>query len=164
MGCSLRQVGKYRSISTGVLVLAVAAGCSAGSPASVPAGPTYSCCRAADVHRDYRPGETLALRWIVIPAVQREGVQTPQVELKASLVGPFSTVGELKASPGATASGIVTFAAETVRPSGLAGEEPVSVIAIPSDAAAGYYNLITAVSEASGSIGGASVIRVIPLP
>jgi hypothetical protein len=160
---TLSSVGIYRSASIGCLTLITAAACAVTSPAAAPKGPTYSCCQTADIQREYRPGETLAIHWIVVPGEAGAGTQSQQLELNASLAGPFGKVDELKADDAARAA-VSTLTAEPVRPSGVAGEQPVSTIAIPSDAAAGFYNLVTSVSEPGGSVSGASVIRVVPAP
>lgn len=126
----------------------------------MPAGPIYSCCLAEDVNREYRPGETLTAHWIVSGNRINSGEPVPHIELDAHLSGPFATIEELKASSAADRA-VVAFAAEPVAPSGLAGEQPVSVIAIPTTARPGYYNLVTAVREPGGSVSAGSVIRVV---
>lgn len=125
-------------------------------------GPSYTCCEAADVNRDYRPGETLTIHWIVVPG--EAGTPATQVELTARLTGPYATVTDLKtaASPGMGVAGASTFVADPIRPSGQAGEQPVSVILIPPTAAPGFYNLIHTVDQPGGSAGGASIIQVKP--
>ena len=41
--------------------------CTATTSTSTQTGPTYACCEAADITKDYQPGDTLALHWIVTP-------------------------------------------------------------------------------------------------
>lgn len=132
--------------------------------ASSPAGPTstgqaYTCCAAADVNRDYEPGQTLTIHWIVAPGKLSRDSSPRQIELNARLTGPYATVGDLKAA--GDLAGELTFAAPPVRPSGQAGEQPVSSILIPPSAPAGYYNLVTSVTAPAGTTSGATVIRVI---
>jgi hypothetical protein len=151
------NVIRYRVLLVGCLVPALAS-CTATSPAPTAAGPTYTCCQAADINRTYQPGQTLTVHWIVVPA--SGGIGTPtQVELRARLTGPHTTVDNLKATPDDTSP---AFTAQPVRPSGQAGEQPVSLIPIPPTAAPGYYNLITSVSDPAGSVSGASIIQVVP--
>lgn len=87
---------------------------------------------------------------------------SPHVELTARLTGPYSTVDDLKAAGDPqTATGSVTFTAPPIRPTGTAGEQPVSTILISSDARPGYYNLTTSTNQDGGSFSGASIIRVV---
>lgn len=150
-----------RALLIACLVPALAS-CDVGGPSTPAAqGPTYTCCATGDIDRDYRAGETLTLHWIVVPG--QPGGAPPNVELNVWLSGPYSSVTELK-SAGADASGGpggFMFKAEPVRPSGAAGEQPVSLIAIPPTAAPGYYNLVTSIGEPGSSVSGASVIRIV---
>jgi hypothetical protein len=70
-------------------------------------------------------------------------------------------VSDLKTVSDENLAGDSTFIAEPIRPSGQAGEQPVSFILIPPTAAPGYYNLTTTVIEPPGSHGGASIIHVV---
>jgi hypothetical protein len=140
----------------------VLASCSVVGPSRPAAkGPTYSCCAASDIERDYRAGETLTLHWIVVPG-QPDG-PTPNVELNAWLSDRYSSVTELKSAEAGTSRGPGGFMlkAEPVRPSGAPGEQPVSRIAIPPTAAPGYYNLVTSINESGGWVSGASIIRIV---
>ncbi len=112
--------------------------------------------------RDYQPGQTLAVHWIVVPGKLSTGSSTHQVELNARVTGPFASVSDLKTGVRQQPSGDSTFTAEPIRPSGRAGEQLVSFILIPATAAPGYYDLITSVTEPPGSHGGASIIHVTP--
>jgi hypothetical protein len=147
---------RNRVLLVGCLLSALAS-CTATPSAPTATGPTYTCCEAADINRIYKPGETLTVHWIVVPATGAVSSPT-QVELRARLSGPYTTVDNLKATPD-NASPAVT--ARPVRPSGQLGEQPVSVIPIPPTAAPGYYNLVTSVSGPAGSVSGASIIRVV---
>jgi hypothetical protein len=123
---------------------------------------SYTCCDAKDVDTHYQPGQTMAVHWIV-NSENGTAEGGPQVELAARLTGPYAAVADLKAAASDTrsASGDVTFAAAPVRPSGTAGERPVSTILIGSDAKPGYYNLIFSVTQDGGTVGGASIVRVV---
>src|SRR5262249_55589760 len=83
------------------------------------------------------------------------------IELGAELTGSFRSVVELKDSGGAGA-GVSTIKADPVWPTGVPGEQPVSVIPIPVTADSGYYNLTIAIVEAGSTIAAASVIQVMP--
>ncbi|WP_230687079.1 hypothetical protein [Catellatospora vulcania] len=147
----------YRAAVIGCLLLAMTS-CTATASPPTRAGTAYTCCDAADVDREYQPGQTLTVQWIVVPG--EPGVGGP-VELHARLTGPYAAVSGLKSPSGKDAAGGATFTAETVRPAGQPGEQPVSVIQIPATAAPGLYNLVTSVTEQSGSHSGASVIRMV---
>lgn len=140
------------------------ASCTAAtSTTSSEAGTSYSCCEAADINRDYQPGDTLAIHWIVIPGSLRSDSPTRELELNARLAGPYSTVSDLKDANGDgqdLAAGF-TLTAAPVRPSGQPGEQPVSLVVIPLTAVPGFYNLTTSVGRPGFSVGGAAIIRVI---
>ncbi len=125
---------------------------------------TYTCCDDEDVDTVYQPGQEMTVHWIVRPGAD-PAAKPAEVELTARLTGPYGDVSELKSAAGGTARpavGEVTFEAQPVRPSGAAGDRPVSVIPIAEDALPGYYNLIFAVHQGGGGVGGASVVRVAP--
>jgi hypothetical protein len=142
-------------------VLLAMASCATTSSTSAASGAVYTCCEAADIDRDYQPGEPLTVRWIVTSRLTDANLALQEVELNASLAGPYVTVGEVKSmSSGENVAG-QAFAAEPIRPSGQAAERPVSVILIPSTAAPGFYKLTTSVTERGESVGGMSVIHVV---
>ena len=142
------------------------ASCTATTPTTTEIGPAYTCCEAADVNRNYEPGDTLAIHWIVAPDELSTGGPAREVELTARLTGPYATVSDLKqATEGdKTGTGRSTFIAEPIRPSGQPGEQPVSLVLIPPTAPPGFYNLTTAVSESGATVSGAAVIQVVPGP
>lgn len=154
-----------RLVAVACLALLVTSGCGSG-PSTTAAGTptTYTCCDGKDVDTVYEPGQEMTVHWIVRPGTDPTA-KPAQVELTARLAGPYADVNELKSAAGGTArtvSGELTFEAQPVRPSGAAGERPVSVISIAEDALPGYYNLIFAVHEGDGGVSGASVVRVAP--
>ena len=139
------------------MVSALAA-CTPATPAPTPA--SYSCCDASDVDKIYKPGQTLTVRWAVVPG--QPGGPPPQVTLTASLTGPYASVEDLKAAiADVTApTGDATLTAQPVRPSGQPGEQPVSVIALPTTAVPGYYHLLTTAADPTGRVSSGSVIQV----
>ncbi|MFG1872492.1 hypothetical protein [Micromonospora arborensis] len=152
-----------RLVAVVCLGMLVTSGCGSGRSTTAAGTPTtYTCCDGEDVDTVYRPGQEMTVHWIVRPASD-PAVTPAEVELTARLTGPYGDVSELKSAAGGTeppASGEVTFEAEPVRPSGAAGERPVSVIAIAEDAPPGYYNLLFSVHQGGGGVSGASVVRV----
>jgi hypothetical protein len=125
--------------------------CTATPPTSTETGLAYTCCEAADVNRNYEPGDTLAIHWVVATAEFSTGGQRREVELNVRLTGPYATVSDLKQEGDKTGSGRFTFMAESIRPSGQPGEQPVSLVLIPLTAPPGFYDLTTAVSESVGA-------------
>jgi hypothetical protein len=139
-----------------MVVLGLAA-CSPSASVSTtgPALQTYSCCVPGDITAVRHPGETVTLHWIATPRGPSTQMSVSTVRLEAGISGPFATVSALKAStspPTVTAPVIVT--------TDRVGGAPVSVIQIPKNARAGFYNLTTTVDEDGGRRSGGSVIRV----
>jgi hypothetical protein len=148
-----------RLIAAGCIVTALAS-CTPANPAQTATPSRYSCCEADEVGQIYEPGQTMTIRWTVVPG--QPGAPPPQVTLTASLTGPYASVEDLKAAIAdvtAPAEGS-TLTAEPVRPSGQPGERPVSVIVLPTTAVPGYYRLRTTAAELGGEATGGSVIQV----
>jgi len=137
-------------------VLALA-GCSSpgGVVSTGPASQTFTCCSASDINPVRHPGETVRLHWIATPLDRSASSQLSTLRLEAGLSGPFPSLSALKA-----ADGPATIMAPVVVATNKVGSAPVSVIRIPMDAPAGYYNLTTMVSQGGGQISAASVITV----
>ncbi|WP_433357908.1 hypothetical protein ACQPYV_12680 [Micromonospora saelicesensis] len=154
-----------RLVVIACLALLVTSGCGSWRSTTAAGVPTtYTCCDGEDVVTIYQPGQEMAVHWIVRPGTD-PAAKPVKAELTARLTGPYREVSELKSTAGDTAQhawGEMTFEAEPVRPSGAAGEQPVSVISIAEDALPGYYNLIFAVLQGGGGVSGASVVRVTP--
>jgi hypothetical protein len=148
-------MGKLRWVAVSVVLVAVGS-CAAPSPVS--SGLLYTCCDALDVTRAYRPGDTLSLHWKVVGTPGRSPVQG--FELDADLTGPYATVRELKDSR-SVGAGVSTFKADPIRPTGMPGEQPVSVITIPLTAVPGYYNLTTAMAGPGSAFSNGTIIQVV---
>jgi hypothetical protein len=142
-------------VLAGFLALASLTACTT-EPSTPPAVTvTYTCCVAADVETPYQPGQTMTVHWIVqTPDGPVSG--PPQVELTATLTGPYASADDLKAGAGAAN----TYTAAPVRPSGAPDEQPVSTIVIGTDAQPGLYNLVTSANQDGATSGGSSVVRV----
>jgi len=138
---------------------------NASSSIGVPVTYNYTCCSSSFVNTIYHPGEVIALHWI------REIVQPIEnsrftIILKEKLSGPFSSVGTLKSTVTALpkVSEPVEISAPVIRVSNTRAQRPVSLIHIPLDAAAGYYNVSTSVffNQTGNGTEGASIIRISP--
>ncbi|GIJ23452.1 hypothetical protein [Micromonospora lutea] len=125
---------------------------------------TYTCCETADIDRLYTPGQMFTLHWMVEVSGEQSTAPPRPVDLEAELTGPFSSVEELKAALESSTgpAGRAVFKAETVRASGEPGYRPVSTIAIPTDAEAGFYNLTTTIVDDDHSTSGMSIVEVVP--
>ncbi|NYF56518.1 hypothetical protein [Micromonospora purpureochromogenes] len=159
------NVTRVRLLTCMVMPLLAACGTEPSGPVEgIPV--TYTCCEARDIDRLYQPGQTLTVHWTV-ESPEEPGGTPPQVELAASLTGPFATVGDLKAATEGTPTvpGLLTFTAAPVRPSGMPDERPVSTIVIAPDTKPGYYNLVTSVvGDDNTASGGGHIVRVVPKP
>jgi hypothetical protein len=145
-----------RTATASIPVLALAACSSPGSLVSTGSvSQTFTCCSASDISPVRHPGETVRLHWIATPLEPSASSQVGTVRLEARLSGPFPSVSALKA-----ADGPATITAPVIVATDMAGGAPVSVLRIPKDAPAGYYNLTTTVSQEGGQFSGGSVITV----
>ncbi|HEY5136017.1 MAG TPA: hypothetical protein VIJ41_09505 [Candidatus Nanopelagicales bacterium] len=138
------------------LVLDLAA-CSSTSSvvATGPALQTYSCCSSRDIDAIRHPGETMNLHWLATPLGPSATSAVSTVRLGAGLSGPFESVSALK-----SANSPATLTAPVIVTTNQVGDAPISVIVIPKDAAAGYYNLTTTIDQDGGQLTGGSVIKV----
>lgn len=139
------------------LVLGLTA-CSSTGTAVVtgPALQTYSCCSSSDVDTVRHPGDTMTLHWIATPLGPSAAGTVSTVRLSAELSGPFASVPALKSS-----NSPATSTAPVIVTTDQVGAAPVSVIVIPKNAPAGYYNLTTTIDQDGGQITGGSIIRVL---
>ena len=123
--------------------------------ATGPALQTYSCCSPSDIYAVRHPGETVYLHWIATPLGPSATSAVSTVRLGAGLSGPFASVSALKSSNSPT-----TLTAPVIVTTDQVGDAPVSVIVIPKDAPAGYYNLTTTIDQDGGQLTGGSIIKV----
>ena len=138
------------------LGLALAACTStSGVVTSGPALQRYSCCLSGDILAVRHPGETVKLHWITTPLGPSANSAASTVRLGAGLSGPFVSVSALKA-----ADSPATLTAPVIVTTNQVGAAPVSVIVIPKDTPAGYYNLMTTIDQDGGQLAGGSVIKV----
>lgn len=122
---------------------------------------TYSCCTAAVVDAKYHPGEVIRLPWIAtdnVPSTE----PGEMITLAASISGPYKKVAALKSAFARHKPrlGRINVKANQVRVSDVAVERRVSLIKIPSDATAGFYELTTSTTTRSLETSGGSVILV----
>ena len=152
----------------GAIALSVVARSGAGSPAtsgeSNVATYTYSCCSSILVNTVYHPGGVVVLRWrrvVAPPGANGHG----DYLLSARLIGPFSSVEELKttiaASPHARAA--LNLASPVLRVANTSGASPVTRLRIPMTASPGYYNLSITIGSSPRSVvmSAASIVRVV---
>jgi hypothetical protein len=162
-GTSTGRVCVALSAMAAATGLMSAAGCSSNSTHETTSAQhaTYSdtCCRAADIDAVRHPGDVIHLHWTAtsVPASQSGGPEA-SVRLTASLAGPFVSIAKLKA---AGLHAPQPAAAKSIRTTDRAGGAPVSTLTIPKDAAAGFYNLTTALESGDGRSSGGHIIRLV---
>jgi len=140
------------------LVVGLTACSSTGSVvATGPALQRYSCCSSGDIGAVRHPGDTIKLHWIATPLGPSATSAVSTVRLGAGLSGPFASVSALK-----SANSPATLTAPVIVTTNQVGDAPVSVIVIPKDSPAGYYNLTTTIEQDGGQLSGGSVIKVSP--
>jgi len=145
-----------RLLPAAALVLALAACSSTSSVVAIgPSLQSYSCCSSGDIDAVRHPGETVNLHWLPTPLGPSATSAVSTVRLRAGLSGPFASVSALK-----SANSPATVTAPVIVTTNQVGDSPVSVIVIPQDAAAGYYNLTTTIDQDGGNVTGGSVIKV----
>jgi hypothetical protein len=145
------------ALATSVTAVVMSA-CSSSSPTNAVgyASFRFTCCASSDVLQAWHPGHEVAVHWIGVSAgVTADDAKHP-ITLTAVLTGPYASVALLKAG-GAHADTVFTSPMQvTDRTPG----NPVSTIGLPIDLPAGWYNLVTTIRSAGGSVSSASVIKV----
>lgn len=156
-----------RAAATAVVIVVLTVGLGACTKHPSPSQTTYTCCDAADIDREYAPGQTLALHWAV---VEGDTPASAEVRLDAYLVGPWAKAEALKSAVAdGSAVGTSRYSAATLRPAAPSGGvssqqiggRPVSLIPIPAGAAPGYYDLVSTLSGSGWSTSAASIVHVI---
>lgn len=122
---------------------------------------TYSCCTASVVDATYHPGEVIRLPWIATASVPSPRPRQ-LVTLAARISGPYRTVASLKSAFARHTPllGRFNVEADQLRVSDGAAVQRFSLIKVPRDAAAGFYELTTSTTTRTLVTSGGSVIRV----
>jgi hypothetical protein len=157
----MTRASQHSRLVVGLAILAWVLGACTSS--SQPSGPTYArytywCCSPGDMQGWY-PGKTVTLHWVVTSAAPSTEDRAVPVTLSAILTGPYSNVSSLKAgSPALTTLKLPPLIADSRLPSPL-----TSTFTVPSNFAAGFYNLAFTDDFGNGnSWGGAGVVQVSP--
>jgi hypothetical protein len=141
------------------LLASVVVGCS-------PSGPTggvgysqfqFTCCANAEaLTHAWHAGQVITLQWSAESVGMTASDAQHPITLTAIFTGPYTSVAALKGG-GTHAETLVALPIRvTDRTSGSA----LSTIALPLDLPAGWYNLVTTIKSAGGSVGGGTVIQV----
>jgi hypothetical protein len=141
------------------LVASVVVGCSASSPTVAVSYEQFqfTCCANSEALRHaWHPGQDITLQWSAESAGMTADDSHHPITLTAIFTGPYASVAALKT--GGTHS--ETLLASPIRVTDRTSSSAVSMIALPLDLAAGWYNLVTTIKSARGSTGGATVIQV----
>lgn len=138
------------------------AGCSpSGSTAIVAyAQFQFTCCANSEaLTHAWHPGQVITLQWSGETTGETATNARHPITLSAMVTGPYTSVAALKGG-GAHAETLVASPMRvTDRTSGIV----FSTITLPLDLPAGWYDLVTTIRSAGGSVGGATVIQVSPL-
>lgn len=120
----------------------------------------FMCCANSEaLTHAWHPGQVITLQWSAeSTGVTATDARNP-ITLSAIVTGPYTSVAALKAG-GTHAQ---TLVAPPMRVTDRTSENAFSTIALPFDLPAGWYDLVTAIKSAGGSVGGATVIQVLPL-
>jgi hypothetical protein len=146
-------------VSAGVaLVASVVAGCAPGPTVAVSYEQfQFTCCANSEaLTHVWHPGQVITLQWSAESAGMTADDSHHPITLTAIFSGPYATVAALKT--GGTQS--ETLLASPQRVTDRTSSNAVSTIALPLDLTAGWYNLVTTVTSAGGSTGGATAIHV----
>ena len=139
-------------------VLALTA-CSSPGSATTPTQASnqapFTCCSSDDASPVRHPGDTVELHWFATSSDPSAAGAVITVRLDAGLSGPFESVADLKAADAPAA-----ISAPTVVATAASDDAPVSVIQIPEDAQAGFYDLSTTLSHDGSRHSSKRVIRV----
>lgn len=122
---------------------------------------SYTCCTESLINTVYHPGDIIAVHWIRSASTATR-IRATSITLSTRLSGPYRTVTLLKTdSVGANPQlGRTNASAVPIRVMDTIVASPVSILRIPADAGAGYYNLTTTVGMKNLTVGGAGIIRV----
>ena len=122
----------------------------------------YTCCSWKLVHTVYHPGDAIVIKWI---RVQDSSPPNEIMVISAEIVGPFSKSGAFQhfTPDGSFSPGLVHARAPDIQLLNSHPLRPISVIHIPRDAKAGYYEFETGtVWKGSGDSGfGGTVIHIV---
>jgi hypothetical protein len=149
-----RQSGLVIGFAVLVLLLAACSGASQSGP-TYPRY-TFSCCAADDIQGWY-PGKSVNLHWVAQSAGVSADSRDVPITITTTLTGPYPDVTSLKAGAAAApVLGLPTLVADNRIPTPL-----TTSFTLPTDLAAGFYNLAFTDDYGSGnSSGGASLVQV----
>ena len=136
-------------------------GSSSSALNGLPFSYSYTCCTGSLLNTVYHPGDIIAVHWIRSTGTPTR-VRAASITLSTGLSGPYRTVTLLKTdSVGAHPQlGGTNVSAVPIRVMDTTIASPVSILRIPADAEAGYYNLTTSVGTKNLTVGGAGILRV----
>jgi hypothetical protein len=152
----------WKAVVTTPVIAALMSACSSPSPTNAVgyASFRFTCCAASDAQQAWHPGHEAALHWIGESAGMTSDDTKHPITLTAVLTGAYGSVALLKAG-GAFAD---TLYASPMQVTDRTSGSPVSMIGLPVDLPAGWYNLATNIRSAGGSVSSASVIEVTQNP
>lgn len=120
----------------------------------------FSCC-GAGVAAVQQPGQSVTLRWIAHRRPSIGSATAAAVTLSVSLTGPFPDVATLAAAMADGTSPAPMVTAADVLTTDRAGGTPTSILLLPSQAPAGFYDVRTTASSTGGALSRDGILRVV---
>jgi len=123
----------------------------------------YSCCGDGFGTVSYHSGEILKVDWIR-SALRKSDASPTTIDLSLVASGPFPTIAALKKNftRSHPVLGRTVFSATTLHVSDEKIASPVSVLHVPANAGAGYYELTIKKVKGSASSGGGLIFSITP--
>jgi hypothetical protein len=153
----MRLTRKVLAISA--LAASVVVGCSPSSPTVAVSFEQFqfTCCANSEaLTHAWHPGQVITLQWSAQGAGMTATDAPHQIALAAIFTGPYASVAALKARGPHSE----TLLSSALRVTDRTSSSALSTITLPIDLAAGWYDLVTSITSARGSTGGATVIQV----
>jgi hypothetical protein len=148
------------ALGLGFATAGLAAGCTTSSGSAhndISATQGFTCCRNADISTIRHPGEAMSVHWYTPTTIPALPKTTVPVSLNAYVTGPYASAAAVKLQD---LKGTHTYQAPVSATTTAANTAPISTIAIPASAPAGFYNLTTSVQSGNVTQSGGSIIQI----
>jgi hypothetical protein len=160
-GRRLQIVSAIGMLCVNLVVVGVSAGASQSSK-GLKEIYGYSCCGGSFGKAPYHPGEVVKVDWIRT-AVKSSNKPAKTVSLSVKASGPYPSISALKKAftKPHPAYGKVNFAAATLRISDEKAASPVSMLRVPNNAGAGFYEISITVVKGKSSVTSGGIITIV---
>ena len=124
---------------------------------------SYSCCQNGETTQVWHPGEQRTIAWTAVPGAMTSDPRPAKVTIRSRLSGPFASVAELK---NASANPNSNTARRKIDGTPLQIDNRtvngvVSVVQLPADLPAGFYNLDLVTDYGNGNSSRSSSVIVV---